>query len=159
MCHGRYEWYRGARGARSRFLLPISSRQNRGVDFYFEWLPAKIEETISILNVFPPKSRIRFLFWISSRQNRGPPPWPWTTTACTNTNTPFSLSREREVRQLILISSTSSLGSMSPKCGWKIWTKRQCQRFVSIGSGGICHRGEGGYRQGIDEFLPLKNSA
>jgi hypothetical protein len=27
---------------------------NRGVDFYFEFLPAKIEETISISNFFPP---------------------------------------------------------------------------------------------------------
>jgi hypothetical protein len=31
------------------------------VDFYFEFLPAKIEESISILNIFPPKSRSRFL--------------------------------------------------------------------------------------------------
>jgi hypothetical protein len=26
----------------------------RGVEFYFEFLPAKIEESISILNFFPP---------------------------------------------------------------------------------------------------------
>jgi hypothetical protein len=38
----------------SRFLLPISSRQ--------------IDESISIADFFPPKSRSRFLLLISSRQ-------------------------------------------------------------------------------------------
>jgi hypothetical protein len=34
-----------------------SSRQNPGVDFYFKFPPAKIEESISILNFFPPINR------------------------------------------------------------------------------------------------------
>jgi hypothetical protein len=45
------ESYREAHGAwRWRREYYYASRQNRGDDFYFEFLPAKIEETISILN-------------------------------------------------------------------------------------------------------------
>ena len=46
--------------------MPISSRQNRGVDFYCRFLPAKIEEPISIADFFPLKSRTRFLLPISN---------------------------------------------------------------------------------------------
>ena len=39
------------------FTTTMSSRQNRGGDFYFEFLPAKIEESISILNFFLPNRK------------------------------------------------------------------------------------------------------
>jgi hypothetical protein len=38
------------------------SREERGLDFYFEFLPAKTEESISILNFFPPNRGVDFYF-------------------------------------------------------------------------------------------------
>ncbi len=44
-----------AAAASKRFF---SSRQIKGVDFYFDFFRAKIEESISILNFFPPQEAI-----------------------------------------------------------------------------------------------------
>ena len=105
---------------------------NRGVDFYFEFLPAKIDESISILNLFPPNREST----ITVRRSvvvppRRPPaitnhqPSPWRTDHTSSHRISIKSATIMAASTIRIITVAIAFASVC----------RPCSSFTSIGIG------------------------